>query len=395
MATPDSEARTDDPAGTAPEAQGGGLDAIDVALVVARHRWLLLLLPLSAGLVALGIAFLMQPVYTARAVIMSPQQSQSASALALQSLGALAGVAGAAAGIKSPADQYVALMQSRTVEDRIIDEFKLLDVYEVKLRVDARKRLHKNVQIQAGKKDGLISVEADDHDPKRAADIANAYVAQLTRLTNELAITEAQQRRKFFEQQLRQTTAAFATARRALQASGIDEGVIRAEPRAAAESYARLRADITATEVRLRSATVSLAESAPEVKRLRTELDTLRAMAAKAEAVDNQAAGSDYLERYKEFKYQETLLDLFSRQYELARVDESRDGTVVQVVDAAVPPERKSRPQRGVIAVVTTLVTGALCLLWLLARASLQRSMTLSPDAARWQALRAAFGRRA
>lgn len=375
-----------------PSAPAATLDALAMGLVIARNLRLLVLLPLLAGAVAAGITYLIKPVFTARAVIMSPQQTQSASAMALQNLGALAGVAGAAAGIKSPADQYVGLMQSRTVEDRLIDQFELLKVYESELRFEARKRLKGNVQIQAGKKDGLISIEVDDEDPARAAAMANAYVTQLSRLTNELAVTEAQQRRKFFEEQLQQTTAAFAAARRALQATGINEGVIRAEPRSAAESYAKLRAEITAAEVRLQSASVSLAESAPEIRRLRTELDTLRAMAAKAEGVDRSAARGDYIDRYKEFKYQETLLDLFARQYELARVDESREGAIVQVVDAAQPPERKSRPRRAVIAVVTTLLAGVVCLLWLLAREYLAvASGDRSPDAARWRALRQAL----
>ena len=380
-----------------PVAPAATLDALAMGLVIARNLRLLVLLPLLAGAVAAGLTYLVKPVFTARAVIMSPQQTQSAGALALQNLGALAGVAGAAAGIKSPADQYVGLMQSRTVEDRIIDQFELLEVYESELRFEARKRLKSNVQILAGKKDGLISIEVDDEDPARAAAMANAYVVQLSRLTNELAVTEAQQRRKFFEEQLQQTTAAFAVARRALQATGINEGVIRAEPRSAAESYAKLRAEITAAEVRLQSASVSLAESAPEIRRLRTELDTLRAMAAKAEGVDKSAARGDYIDRYKEFKYQETLLDLFARQYELARVDESREGAIVQVVDAAQPPERKSRPRRAVIAIVTTLVAGVLCLLWLLAREYLSLAAgDRSPDAARWRALRQALrpGRR-
>ncbi len=380
-----------------PVAPAATLDALAMGLVIARNLRLLVLLPLLAGAVAAGLTYLVKPVFTARAVIMSPQQTQSAGALALQNLGALAGVAGAAAGIKSPADQYVGLMQSRTVEDRIIDQFELLKVYESELRFEARKRLKSNVQILAGKKDGLISIEVDDEDPARAAAMANAYVVQLSRLTNELAVTEAQQRRKFFEEQLQQTTAAFAVARRALQATGINEGVIRAEPRSAAESYAKLRAEITAAEVRLQSASVSLAESAPEIRRLRTELDTLRAMAAKAEGVDKSAARGDYIDRYKEFKYQETLLDLFARQYELARVDESREGAIVQVVDAAQPPERKSRPRRAVIAIVTTLVAGVLCLLWLLAREYLSLAAgDRSPDAARWRALRQALrpGRR-
>ena len=349
------------------------LSLLDIALIATTHFRLLILLPLLMGVLSLGITSLMPPVFTAQAVILLPQQSQSSGAMALQSLGALAGVAGAAAGIKSPADQYVAMMQSRGVEDRLIERFKLRDVYDVKLGIDARKRLRGHSQIQAGKKDGLISIEVDDHDPARAALIANAYVDELTRLTNELAVTEAQQRRKFFEQQLQQTSERFTAARRGLQAAGINEGVMRAEPKAAAENYARLQGEITAAEVRLRSLKQSLTDATPEVRRLSSELQSLRSMAAKTEAVSSAAGGGDYFDRYKDFKYQETLFDLFARQFELAKVDESREAVSIQVIDSAVAPERKSRPKRALIAIGVTLGTGVALLVWLLMREILAR----------------------
>ena len=349
------------------------LSFLDMALIATTHFRLLILLPLLMGVLSLGITSLMPPVFTAQAVILLPQQSQSSGAVALQSLGALAGVAGAAAGIKSPADQYVAMMQSRGVEDRLIERFKLRDVYDVKLGIDARKRLRGHSQIQAGKKDGLISIEVDDHDPARAALIANAYVDELTRLTNELAVTEAQQRRKFFEQQLQQTSERFTAARRGLQAAGINEGVMRAEPKAAAENYARLQGEIAAAEVRLLSLKQSLTDATPEVRKLSSELQSLRSMAAKTEAVSSAAGGGDYFDRYKDFKYQETLFDLFARQFELAKVDESREAVSIQVIDSAVAPERKSRPKRALIAIGVTLGTGVALLVWLLMREILAR----------------------
>lgn len=371
-----------------------GLSLLDLAVPLVEHWKLLVAGPLLAGLVALGIAFVIPPTFTARTTFMPPQQQQSAAAAALQSLGALAGLAGAAGNVKSPADQYVALMQSSTVADRLIDDFKLMQVYDAKFRVDAQTELKENVRITAGKKDGLISVEVDDEDPKRAADMANRYVEELRRLTGQLALTEAQQRRVFFETQLAQTRDRLTEAQQSLQASGFNAGAIKAEPKAAAEGYAKLRAEVTAAEVRLQALRRSLADNTPEVQQQQAALGALRAQLARLEAASEGANGPDYIGRYREFKYQETLFDLFARQYELARLDESREGALIQVVDVAVPPEKKSKPRRALVAVATTLATLFVLAALLIARHSWRLSAADPRNADRLARLRAAWGSR-
>jgi uncharacterized protein involved in exopolysaccharide biosynthesis len=244
---------------------------LDLALLVAKHLKLLVLGPLLVGFVALGLSFLVKPTFTARAVVLPPQPQQNAAAAALQNLGALAGLAGGAA-LRTPADQYIALMQSATVEDRLIAQFDLKRVYDEELQSEARQKLEANSHISAGKKDGLLVIEVDDHDPVRAAAMANAYVEQLRRLTSELAITEAQQRRLFFERQLAQTKDRFAAAQKALESAGISEGALRAEPKAAAEGYARLLAEATATEVRIQALRGYLADGAPELMQAQREM---------------------------------------------------------------------------------------------------------------------------
>ena len=382
-------------------AAGGEEDEIsllDLALVVAENLRLLILGPLAVGITALGISFAIEPTFTAKVVMMPPQQQQSAAASALQSLGALGGLAGAA-GIKSPADQYVALMQTAAVEDRLIERFKLMEVYEAKFQADARKALEQNTRISAGKKDGLLTIEFDDKSPQRAAEVANAYVEELRRLTSTLAITEAQQRRAFFEKQLAQTKDKLAAAQRALQAAGINEGAIRAEPKAAAEAYARLQAEITASEVRVQTMRGYLAETAPEFQQAQNQLTALRGQLARREAVNTNGAQGDYVDRFREFKYQETLFDLFARQYEVARIDESREGAVIQVVDAATPPERKSKPKRAMMAVVATLAAGFALLLWVFVRHALRNARQDAESAHKLgllaSALRRSVGRRA
>lgn len=336
-------------------AEEDGVDLLDLAVPLIQHWKLWILGSLAAGLAALGLAFVLTPTYTARTTFLPPQQQQSSLSSALASLGGLAGLVGGPSGFKSPADQFVALMQSVTVEDRLIDQFDLERLYESKYRFQARNELEKNSRITVGKKDGLITVEVDDASAQRAAGIANAYVDELRRITSVLAVSEAQQRRVFFEKELKEARDRLTDAQQALQASGFDPGALRAEPKAAAEGYATLKAEVTAAEVRLHVLRGALADSAPEVQQQLARLSALRAQLSRMEQAVTVNAGPDYITKYRDFKYRETLFDLFARQYEIARVDESREGGLVQVVDIAKVPEFRSKPKRKLIAVATTM----------------------------------------
>ena len=354
-----------------------GMTMLEVGRVLRRHLRLLVLGPVLAGIVAAGVSALIPPTYTATTVFMPPQQNQSAAASAVASLGALSSLVGGAAGVRTPADQYIALMQSVTVSDRIIDHFQLMATYGKELRTDTRVALSKRVRIATGKKDGLISVEVDDSSPQRAADIANRYVGELQRMTSNLAMTEAQQRRVFFERQLEESRAKLTQAQEAMQAAGFNQGALNAEPKSAAEGYVRLLAQATAAEVRLQVLRGNLAEDAPEVRQQRATLGALREQLKRSEATGQASTtGPGYIGKYRDFKYQETLFELFARQYELARVDESREGPLVQVVDVAQPPERKSAPRRILIVGGSVVSTALLLMLWLLPRAAMSRRPT-------------------
>lgn len=370
------------------------ISLLDLALPLIEHWKLWILGSIATGLAALGIAFLMTPTYTARTTFLPPQQQQSAMASALASLGGLAGLAGAAGAIKSPADQFVALMQSVSATDRLIDKFGLVQLYESKYRFEARKELEKNTRMSIGKKDGLINIEVDDKSPQRAADIANAYVDELRRLTSELAVSEAQQRRVFFGKELESARDQLTQAQQALEASGFSVGALRAEPKAAAEAYAALKAEVTAAEVQVHVLRGRMAESTPEVQQQLARLGALRGQLARLEQTAGPAAGPDYLTKYREFKYRETLFELFARQYELARVDESREGALIQVVDVAVPPEYKSKPKRGLIAVAATFAGLLLLAAFILMRHAWRKAAADPERAEKVARLRVALGRR-
>jgi uncharacterized protein involved in exopolysaccharide biosynthesis len=294
--------------------------------------------------------------------------------------------------LRTPADQYVALLESVTVADRIIDKFGLIEAYDVPMRVDARRTLDAKVRVAIGKKDGLISVEVDDENPRRAAEIANRYVTELRELTARLALTEARQRREFFEQQLEVTKRRLTDAQIALETSGLSGGAIRTEPRLAADQYARARAEVTAAEVRLRALRSTLTESAPEVQRQSVLLGALRAQLLAIEA-SAPASGSEYISRHREYKYQESLFDLYARQFELAKADEAREQLLIQVVDAATPPERRSKPRRPAVALGSGLAGLALSALLLVGRELVRRDSRNPASAPKWQALRLALGR--
>lgn len=368
------------------------LHLLDLMLPLARRWRTLVTAPLVAALVAGVWSFLTTPTYTARTTFLPPQQQQSAGAAALASLGSLAGLAGAAS-MRTPADQFVALLQSNAVRDPIIDAMGLMADYEVKYRAEARTRLDRSVRIGIGKRDGLITIEADGNSPSQAAELANRHVDELRRLTGQLALSEAQQRRVFFESQMRRTHEQLTKAQAALESSGVSAGALRAEPRAMAESYAAVRAQVSATEVRLAALRRNLADSAPEVLQLQSTLSALRVHLARLEASNPTGGNADYIGRYREFKYQETLFELFARQYELARVDESKEGLLIQVVDAATPPERRSRPRRAVVVASAwggaLLVTAMLILLG----DAMGRSLREPASLARWGQLQQSLRR--
>ena len=370
---------------------------LDPLLVLAENARLLILGPIIIGALALGLAFLVSPTYTAHTKILPPQQQQSTAAVLASQLGMMAGVAGlssAVAGLRNPADMYVSLIKSRSVADRLIDRFNLLATYEVGARSDARGILESRTRVYSGK-DGLITIEVDDKNPKRAAELANGYVDELFGLLARLAVTEAQQRRIFFEKQLRQAQESLKKSETALGEAGAGEALIKSAPQVLMAGLAQLKAQITAQEVRLSAMRGYLSESNPEFQRAQRELASLRAQLAKADAADNgqNHQRTDYLNRYRDFKYHETLFDLMSKQYELARLDEAREASVIQVVDAATPPERKSKPRRAQIAVYSAIAAGFFLVLFVFARRAFASILADNAGAQKMASINSALAR--
>jgi tyrosine-protein kinase Etk/Wzc len=329
------------------------------------------------------VALLLPPIYTARTTFLAPgSQQQSGSAAALAALGSLGALSGVAA--KTPDDLYVALLKSDSVQHGLDQRFNLKAHYDVETYEALRKALPNHVRVTADKKSGVISVEVDDKDAKFAADLANAHEPEITKLLGRLAVSEAQLRRAFFEKQLQDTKENLIKAEQTLQAVQEKSGVIVLDKQAEAliTNAALLRAQISEREVQLRVLRMSATEQNPAVIRLNSELRGMRAELARMESAQGGTPGSavdlpvgripeaavDYVRARRELKLQETLLEGMLRQYEIAKLDEAKEGPVLQQVDIALVPDYKSRPSRGLIVIASTLAALLLVSAWVVVR---------------------------
>ena len=365
------------------------IDWFGILQVMADNLRLLVLAPLAAGLLALAYTYTQAPTYTATTKFLPPQQQQSAAATMLQAVGPLAGgVVGGLGPRVNPGDLYVTFLNSQRVRDIVIERLKLQERYKTEHAEDVRRALAGRVTVTNGK-DGLVAIVVNETDPQFAATMANTYVVALRAMLTKFAVTEAQQRRVFFEGQLAETKDNLIKAEQALKASGISSNTLKTTPGSAVEQVAKLKAAITAQEIKLASMRGYLTESAPEFKQAMLELSALRNQLAGmgAEERTGKSGEGDYISKYRSFKYYETLLELFTKQYEVARVDESREGAIIQVLDVAEPPARRSSAKRAQIATVTAVGIGILLLIFVFLREAMNKAATNPITAARFESL--------
>ncbi|WP_161499724.1 GNVR domain-containing protein [Limnohabitans sp. TS-CS-82] len=332
------------------------ISLIDLAIALGEEKATILMVTGLFTAVAVALALQMPNIYSAKTVMVPPQQQQSGAASALASLGGLAGLAGSAAGIKSPDEMYVAFIKSEGLQNAVIEKLSLQERYKAKSVTDARAALGGAVRITPDKKSGLITIEADDQDPAFAAQLANAHVDELRVLMGRLAVTDAQQRRMFYEQQIKKVQSELAEAeqsfRKAKAQSGMQVTAVLAET--GVRASAELRGQIAAREVQMSAMSRFATAQNPDVQRLGSELSALRAQLAKLEQGSGVAEATLPLQQqavksYRDVKVQEAMLEVLIKQYELARVDEAKEGPLLQQLDVATAPERKAKPKRAII----------------------------------------------
>ncbi|HZL51837.1 MAG TPA: Wzz/FepE/Etk N-terminal domain-containing protein [Terracidiphilus sp.] len=369
----DSADSTLAPIATGPRAkEADEISLLDLLICVAERKRVVAWFTVGFAILAVVVSFILPTRYTATVTLLPPQQNTSlGSALAsqLSGIGSVAALAGGSFGFRSPNEMYVSMLKSRVVEDAMVQHFGLMEEYGKHYPTDARKAFERRADVSGNGKDGLIHISVEDRDPRRAADLANGYVDQFRNLSEHLAITEASERRLFFERELVQAKDKLAGAEEALKQTEMKTGVIQldSQARALIESGAALRAQITAREVQIQGMqTYATGENAQLIQAQR-ELEGLRAQLAKlGGSADGDGlivpkgrvpeAGLEYIRRLREVKYSETIFDILARQFEIAKLDEARQGALIQVVDPAVPPDKRSFPKRTLIVIAATII---------------------------------------
>jgi len=392
--------------------EGHEVSLIEVLTQLAYRKWLIAEVTGIAVLAGVILSFALPVRYTATVKIMPPQQTQStASMLMMNQLtsvggGSLASLAGGGLGLKSPNDIYIGLLTSRPIADAIIQKFSLAKAYRAKDMTEARKELASFTEVSS-EKNGFIAVSVTDLDKNRAAAMANTYMDQLRILTKTLAVTEASQRRLFYEEQLKQAKEALVTAELTFQQVQQQKGLIQldAQARAMIEELAALRAQVAAKQVEVQALRSYSTEQNPDVQLAERELTSVQAEETSLEQRNHvpgiaglglgniPSAGLEYVRAAHELQYQQALFDMLMKQYDAARLDESKDAAVIQVVEPAIEPDRKSSPKRALIVVLFAAVgffVACLLVLFLWWRKLVQ----LDPvSARRFGELRAAFRR--
>ncbi len=362
---------------------------LEVVVLLVGHKRFIARFVLGAAALATVVSFLLPIRYEGKIVLLPPQQNSSLGSVLLSqlgslgSLGSLASLAGGNLGVRNPSDMYVALLTSRTVEDAMTQRFGLMKEYHEKRMSDARKEFERRTTAVAGPKDGLIRISVEDRNPKRAAELANAYVEEFRKLSASLAITEAARRRLFFDQQVQQAREALTQAEEAMTKTQQSTGVLQidSQARSLIESAAILRAQVVAKQVQIEGMRSFATDENPglilakqELAALRSQLDRLAGSQQDAGSDINLSkgrvtqSGMEYLRRYRDLKYQETVFELLAKQFEIAKLDEAREGSIIQVVDAAVPPDKKSSPHRLLIVIGVTILAFPMSVFWILTR---------------------------
>lgn len=348
------------------------INLLDLIEILVKRWKMIAAITAAAAILSVIVSLLLPNVYTATARILPPQHDNSLMGLMM---GMAAGGGGSQGGgiaqllgKGTPADQYVAMMQSDAIGTIILDRFNLMKEMEWKYRVDALKMLTKKVSITAGKKDGLITISVDDKDPKRAADIANAYIEELSKLLGRINVAGSGTNRKFFEERLAQAKVDLARAEDALKSfqsrnKALD---ITEQAKGTIQGVAELMGQLAAEEVKLSALRQSLTDSSSEVKNQKAVISAIKAKIAQMEgsakggsipAVGSvPALGQEYLRLMREFKTQETLVELLTKQYEILKLSETRDQAPLQVLHTAMVPDRKSKPKRSAIVMFSTLL---------------------------------------
>ena len=346
------------------------IDLLELANVIARRKMILLKICSIALILSIVYSLFLKNIYTATARILPPQKESSSglSALLSQSAG-LAGLASGNLGIGGTTDLYLGILKSRSVADAVIKRLDLQKEFDAKTIDDTRKRLEGTVKFKAGK-DGIIIIDADSKEARKAAQLANTFVEELGRRSVQLNLSKASTERLFLEKRLEVVKQDLADAENAMKNFQEKNKTFKADSQAsvAIEGIARLKAEIISKEVQLASLRNSMTDESSEVKavlaaisRLKSQLGGMTGGGGGSDVIPSMgnvpSLAVEYARRLRELKIQETLFEQLTKQYEVAKISEAKDASTIQVLDEAVVPSKKSKPKRSLIVLLTLVLS--------------------------------------
>lgn len=372
---------------------------IEPLLILADRKFFIFKFVVAAVILTVVTVLLWPSKYTAKAKLMPPQQSQSMASAMMGQLGFLASAAGKDFGLRNPSELYVVILRSDTIANDLVDRFGFMK--DFKKRDQAIKKLQDMSEITT-EREGVIYISVTDREPQRAADIANAYIDELRKITQTLGVTEAGRRRIFFEQEVQKAADELAKAEVALKQTQEKTGIIElgSQAKAMIESLTYLQAQLAAKEAEVEAMRSFATSENPDFVRAHQQVESLRAELAKVQSGQGgtsladistrgmPAAGLEYFRKYRDLRYQESLWETLTKQYEIARIDEAKDASLIQPLDKARPPEFRSSPKRAIIVIVMTILAFIVAIVWVLFVEALARAKEDPQLAGRLQLLK-------
>ncbi|MRR54305.1 MAG: lipopolysaccharide biosynthesis protein [Deltaproteobacteria bacterium] len=351
------------------------INLLDYLQIIAKRSRMIFGMTFAAFVASIIISLVLPKIYSSTARILPPQQDQGLMTAMMSQMGGLANLAGGMFGGGTSGDMYVGILNSEAVKDAIIDRFKLMDVYEQKFRLDTYRVLDKTATIELGKKDGIISITVEDKDPKRAANMANAFVDELGKLTVNLSITGAGRNRIYLEERLAKAKIDLVKAENDLSAFQAKNKFldVAGQAQATIESVAQLKAQLAVKEVQLAALRAYITDDNDEIRAVKASIENLTKQISRLEGSSKgssipgvgaiPALGKEYLRFMREFKIQESIVELLTKQHELAKLSEAKDVPGIQIIQNARVPDKKVKPKRTQMVVAITFVAFVLTII--------------------------------
>ena len=345
------------------------IDLLDLLIPILKYKNLIIKATIYTFFLSILISLIIPKKYLSSGKILPPQTQSSVSQQILSQFLGSSGLGGFAsvAGVKDNSSLYSELLKTNTVLDYVINKKDLKKIYKTEKIYELRKILLSNLLVNADRKTGIIEIGYIDKDPQLAFEITNLFIEGLKNLNNNLALTEASQRRLFYEEQLKIAKENLIKAEEEMKRFQLKTGSIKVdeEAKAAVEETSLVRAKISAKEVQLRVLETYATKQSPEYKELEAEIAALKEQLSKLQAKipsddylfsTKKASnyGIEFIRKMRELKYNEALYEILLKQYEAAKLDESKDSTIIQIIEKPEIPEIKYSPKRARLVLIST-----------------------------------------